>query len=123
MEGGWFSKLGSRLGAAHIRLRFLQQLQGWRAVSFQNRALALAPRTFVSNFATVTGMKGGSFSKLGSRLGAAHIRLKILHKLQGWRAGRFQNWALALAPRTFVLKVSNSYRDGGRPVFKIGLST
>ena len=61
-------------------------------------------------------------SKLGCRLGAAHIRLKLLQQLQGWRAGGFQNWALSLAPRTFVLNVSNSYRDGGRVVFKIGLS-
>ena len=45
-----------------------------------------------------------------------------LQQLQGWRAGRFQNWALALAPRTFVLKVCNSYKDGGRFLFKMGLS-
>ena len=67
-------------------------------------------------------MEGGSFSKWGSRLGATHIRLTSLQHLHGWRAARFQNWALALAPRTFVLKVSNSYKDGGRFVFKMGLS-
>eukprot|EP00959_Pyramimonas_sp_CCMP1952_P065081 1358915-Pyramimonas_sp.AAC.1 len=31
----------------------LQQLQGWRVAPFQNVALALAPRAFVSKFATV----------------------------------------------------------------------
>ena len=51
-----------------------------------------------------------------------HIRLKSLQQLQGWRAARFQNGALALAPRTFVLKVCNSYKDGGRFLFKMGLS-
>ena len=40
MEGGSFSKLGSRLSAAHIRLENVQQFQGWRAVPFQNGALA-----------------------------------------------------------------------------------
>ena len=67
-------------------------------------------------------MKGGSCSKLGSRLSAPHIRLRSFQQLQGWRAVPFQNWALALAPRTFVFKFSNRYRDGGRLVFKIGLS-
>ena len=71
MEGGWFSKWGSRPGAAHIcnsytdggRLAFKmglspwrrahssekssQQLHGWRAVPFQNVALALALQAFV----------------------------------------------------------------------------
>ena len=40
MEGGPFSKWGSRLGAADIRLKSLQQLHGWRADGFQNGALA-----------------------------------------------------------------------------------
>ena len=39
MEGGWFSKLGSRLSAAHIRHNSVQQLHVWRAVPFQNAAL------------------------------------------------------------------------------------
>ena len=127
-----------------------QQLQGWRAVPFQNWAVALAPRTLVlqisnsykdggrvvfkirlspqrrahssSKFPTVTGMEGGPFSKLGSRFRAAHIRLKRFQQLQGWRAVGFQNWALALPPRTFVLKVSNRYRDGGRFLFKMRIS-
>ena len=43
MEGGCCSKLGSRFGAASIRLNSLQQLQGWRADRVQNGALALAP--------------------------------------------------------------------------------
>ena len=47
MEGGWFSKSGSRLGAADIRLQSLQQSQGWRADRFQYGVLALAPRALV----------------------------------------------------------------------------
>ena len=72
------------------------------------------------NGAIVTRMEGGSFSKLGSRLGAAHIRLKILQQLQRWRADLFQNRALALAPRTFVLKVCNSSRTEGDSVSQRG---
>ena len=72
--------------------------------------------------ATVTRMEGGPFSKWGSRFGAADIRLINFQQLQGWRAGGFQNGALALAPRTFVLKVCNSYTDGGRVAFKLGFS-
>ena len=102
MEGGSFSKCGSRLSAAHIRLKNLQQLQGSRAVPFQNGALALAPHTFVIKLALVSTIEGGWFSKLGSRLSAAHIRLKNLQQFQGSRAVPFQNVALALAPRTFV---------------------
>ena len=98
MDGGSFSKLGSRLSAAHIRLKSFQQLQGWRAVPFQNWALAL-------DFLVFYDPEAGH-----------------LQQLQGWRAARFQHWALALAPRTFVLKVCNNYKDGGRVVFKIGLS-
>ena len=67
-------------------------------------------------------MEGGTFSKWGSRLGAADVRLKSLQPLHGWRAGGFQYGALALAPRTLVLKVCNSYTDGGRFLFKMGLS-
>ena len=74
MEGAYFSNFGSRLSAAHIRLQNIQQVQGWRVVGFQNVTLALAPRTFVLKFPTVTGMEGGSLSKCGSRLSAAHIR-------------------------------------------------
>eukprot|EP00959_Pyramimonas_sp_CCMP1952_P452520 9466723-Pyramimonas_sp.AAC.1 len=49
-------------------------------------------------------MEGGWFSTCGSRLSAAHIRFKNGQELHGLRASRFQNAALALAPRTFVLK-------------------
>ena len=105
-----------------LKPRIVQQLHGSRAGRFQNGALALAPRTLVFKFATVTGMEGRSFSKWGSRLGAADIRLKRLHRLHGWRAGGVQVGALALAPRTFDLKACNSYTDGGRVVFKMGLS-
>ena len=71
--------------------------------------------------ATISRMEGGTFSKFGSRLSAAHIRLSNLQQLQGWGAARFQTWALALAPRTFDSKDSNSFKDGGRVLFKIRL--
>ena len=80
-------------------LKRLQQLQGWRAGRFQHGALALAPRPFDVK---VFNREGGSLPKWGSRPGAAHILLNSLQQLHGWRAGRFQNGALALAPRTFV---------------------
>ena len=95
MEGRLFSKWGSRLGAADIPFKRLHQLRGWRAARFQNGVLALALRTFV---------------------------FKSLQRLHGCRAGGFQHGALALAPRTFVLTVCVSYTDGGRLVFKKGLS-
>ena len=116
MEGGPFSKWGSRLGAAHIRLKPLQHLHG--CSFFADGVLSLAPRTFVvkacngytdggrflfkmglspwrrghssEQFATVTRMEGGSLSKWGSRLGAADIRLKSLQHSQGLRADRFR---------------------------------
>ena len=89
---------------------------------FQNGALALAPRTFVLKVCNSYTDGGRPFSKWGSRLGAAHIRVKILQQLHGWRAAPFQNGVPALVPRTFVFKVCNSYTDGGRAVFKMGLS-
>eukprot|EP00959_Pyramimonas_sp_CCMP1952_P339965 7119744-Pyramimonas_sp.AAC.1 len=49
-------------------------------------------------------MENERFSKYGSRLKAAHIHYVGLTKFHGLRAARFQNVALALAPRTFVLK-------------------
>ena len=81
---------------------------------FQNGALALAPRTFVLKVCNSYTDGGRPFSKWGSRLGAAHIRLKRLQQFHGWRAGRFQSGALTLAPQTFVLKISKVMRiDGG----------
>eukprot|EP00959_Pyramimonas_sp_CCMP1952_P306132 6406692-Pyramimonas_sp.AAC.1 len=59
-------------------------------------------------------MEGGSFSKWGSRPGAADIRLKSLQQLHGWRARGFQDGALASGPRTLDFKLSNSYTDGGQ---------
>ena len=67
-------------------------------------------------------MEGGPFSKCGSRLSAAHIRLIHFQQLQGCRAARFENVALALAPRTFGVKACNSYMGGERFLFKTGLS-
>eukprot|EP00959_Pyramimonas_sp_CCMP1952_P169378 3538110-Pyramimonas_sp.AAC.1 len=43
MEGGSFSKCGSRRNAEHIRSNSLQPLHGWRAGRFQTMGLALAP--------------------------------------------------------------------------------
>ena len=65
-------------------------------------------------------MEGGPLSICSSRLRAAHIRLEQLQQCQGWRAVGFQNVALALAPRTFVLKLCNSFKDGWRFLFKTG---
>eukprot|EP00959_Pyramimonas_sp_CCMP1952_P110930 2320797-Pyramimonas_sp.AAC.1 len=65
-DGGRFlSTCGSRLSAAHIRLKRLQE---------------------------ASRMEGGSFSKCGSRLRAAHIRPKILQQFQGflWLTSRKQ---------------------------------
>eukprot|EP00959_Pyramimonas_sp_CCMP1952_P193185 4039899-Pyramimonas_sp.AAC.1 len=59
-------------------------------------------------------MEGGSFSKCGSRLRAAHIRFKTLQELHGLRVVPFQHAALALvalAPRTFVFKNYKSFTD------------
>eukprot|EP00959_Pyramimonas_sp_CCMP1952_P217317 4545237-Pyramimonas_sp.AAC.1 len=54
MESNSVSKCGSRISAAHIRFKQLQELHGLRAVPFQNVALALAQRTFVETFARVS---------------------------------------------------------------------
>eukprot|EP00959_Pyramimonas_sp_CCMP1952_P076732 1603636-Pyramimonas_sp.AAC.1 len=54
------------------------------------------------NLATVSQMEGGSFSKRGSRLSAAHIRFNNVEKIHRLKAGGFQNVVLALARRTFV---------------------
>ena len=122
MEGGSFSKSGSRLGAAQIRLKILQQLHGSREGRFQKWALALVPRTFVLKVCSSYTDGGLPIFKMGLSPGRrAHSSYKFATgtRMEG---GRFQNGALALAPRTFVLKVCNSYTDGGRVVFKIGLS-
>eukprot|EP00959_Pyramimonas_sp_CCMP1952_P194908 4075864-Pyramimonas_sp.AAC.1 len=56
-------------------------------------------------------MEGGSFAKCGSRLSAANNRFKHLQKFHGLGAGRFQNVALALAPRKFALNTGMSFTD------------
>eukprot|EP00959_Pyramimonas_sp_CCMP1952_P250588 5237809-Pyramimonas_sp.AAC.1 len=48
-EGESFSRCGSRLRAAHIRFKDVQELRGLRAASCQHVVLAFAPRTFVIN--------------------------------------------------------------------------
>eukprot|EP00959_Pyramimonas_sp_CCMP1952_P269777 5639985-Pyramimonas_sp.AAC.1 len=55
-------------------------------------------------FARVSRTGGGAFSRCGSRLSAAHIRLNNLQEFYGLRAGRFQNVMIALAPRKFVVQ-------------------
>ena len=83
----------------------------------------LGPRPYSSQtFAAVSGMEGGPFQNWALALAQRTFLSKNLQQLQGWRAVPFQNLALVKAPRTFVLEVCNSYRDGGRVVFKIGLS-
>eukprot|EP00959_Pyramimonas_sp_CCMP1952_P160102 3348446-Pyramimonas_sp.AAC.1 len=57
IEGGWFSKCGSRLSAAHIRCQ----------------TIARASR-----------VEGGSFSNCGSRFSPARIRFKHLLELHGF---------------------------------------
>eukprot|EP00959_Pyramimonas_sp_CCMP1952_P274701 5742604-Pyramimonas_sp.AAC.1 len=57
-------------------------------VSPQRRA-HLAPRTFVSTFATASRIEGGPLSKCGCRLSAAHIRLNNQQELHGLRAVRY----------------------------------
>eukprot|EP00959_Pyramimonas_sp_CCMP1952_P063811 1333165-Pyramimonas_sp.AAC.2 len=49
IQGWWFSKCGSRLNAAHIRFKHLQELHRVRAGGFQNVVLALAPRKIALN--------------------------------------------------------------------------
>eukprot|EP00959_Pyramimonas_sp_CCMP1952_P309558 6478318-Pyramimonas_sp.AAC.1 len=50
-------------------------------------------------------MESGPLPTCGSRLRAAHARLKHLQELHGWRVGPCQNVALTVAPRTFVLNI------------------
>eukprot|EP00959_Pyramimonas_sp_CCMP1952_P133636 2794365-Pyramimonas_sp.AAC.2 len=71
---------------------------------------------------TATRIKGGWFSKWGSRLGAANTRLENLQQLHGWKAAGFQNGALALAPRTFVLNTCSNFTRGGHFLFNVGLA-
>ena len=73
-----YSKCGSRLGAAHIRFNSLQQLHGLRGMLLE---MWLSPGRRVHSFqkfATVTRTEGVCYSKCGSRLSAAHTRLKHL---------------------------------------------
>eukprot|EP00959_Pyramimonas_sp_CCMP1952_P180330 3770916-Pyramimonas_sp.AAC.2 len=114
IEGGWYSTCGSRRSAEHTRSKQLQQFHGLRAGRFQNVTLALAPRAFVVTSCTSstdwvrvvfkmwlspgrrarffymcrrkTRIEGGSFSTCGSRLSAAHTRVKNLQQLHGLRA-------------------------------------
>eukprot|EP00959_Pyramimonas_sp_CCMP1952_P419040 8777696-Pyramimonas_sp.AAC.1 len=74
MDGGSFSKCGSRLSAVHM----LQDIE------------------------IVSRIEGGPFSTCSYRCNAAHIRLKHKQELHGLRAGRFHHGVLALAPRAFV---------------------
>eukprot|EP00959_Pyramimonas_sp_CCMP1952_P435954 9129121-Pyramimonas_sp.AAC.1 len=62
-------------------------------------------------------MQGGSLSKCGSLLSAAHIRL---FATASWmESGPFSNmWLLPLAPHTSVAKNRKRFTDGGQVVFK-----
>eukprot|EP00959_Pyramimonas_sp_CCMP1952_P364765 7638641-Pyramimonas_sp.AAC.1 len=55
-------------------------------------------------------MEGGSFSNFGSRFSAVHNRINGLQQRHEWREALFQIVAIDVAPRTFVLKVSYSFR-------------
>eukprot|EP00959_Pyramimonas_sp_CCMP1952_P132360 2767456-Pyramimonas_sp.AAC.1 len=93
MEGGSFSKYGSRLRAAHTRLKPFRALHGLRASGFQNVVRSLAPRALLQKF----------------------------QELRDLRARGFQNVATALAPRAFVVRHCKSVADRGRVVFKMWL--
>eukprot|EP00959_Pyramimonas_sp_CCMP1952_P368997 7728879-Pyramimonas_sp.AAC.1 len=64
-------------------------------------------------------MEGGPFSICDSRkmwlsLPRRAHSAYMLQEPHEWRAGRFQNVALAIAPREFVLKVRKNITDRGR---------
>eukprot|EP00959_Pyramimonas_sp_CCMP1952_P219489 4589516-Pyramimonas_sp.AAC.1 len=82
-----------------LKLKTWQQFHIWRAGRLQTVTLALATRTFVKHIARASRIEGESLSKCGSRLSAARIRFQKLQEFTGLTAGRFQNVALALAPR------------------------
>ena len=77
----------------------------------QNENIALSPRTSVLTYGTTTRMEGCVVQNGALTFSAADIRLQMLQQLQEWGAVGPQNGALALAPRTFVLQVCNSYTD------------
>ena len=65
---------------------------------------------------------GVSYSKCGSRPCPAHIDLRGLQHLHGASGYATRNVAPALALRTFVLKVCNSYTDRGRVLLEMWFS-
>ena len=122
IEGVCYSKCGSRLSAAHNRFKRLQQLHGSRGMLLE---ILLSPQRRAHSsykFATVTRIEGVCYSKCGSRRSAAHIRFKNVQPFHGSRAYVTQSVALALAPRTFVFKICNSFRDRGHVLLKMWLS-
>eukprot|EP00959_Pyramimonas_sp_CCMP1952_P076232 1592801-Pyramimonas_sp.AAC.1 len=56
-------------------------------------------------------MEGWRFSTCDSRVSAAHMILKGVRQLQGWRAFCCSKVVIAVAPRTFILKVRSSFQD------------
>eukprot|EP00959_Pyramimonas_sp_CCMP1952_P417729 8751892-Pyramimonas_sp.AAC.1 len=64
-------------------------------------------------------MEGGSCSRCGSRLRPAYIRHENIVERHRWKAGRFQNVHLALAPRTFVSQNARASRMEGGSLFKM----
>eukprot|EP00959_Pyramimonas_sp_CCMP1952_P041551 869037-Pyramimonas_sp.AAC.1 len=85
-QNWWFAVCGSRLDAAHIRPK--------------------SPPAVVR-------IEGGSFSKCGSRLTVAHIRLNCFSKYTDEKGVCLLSVALASVLRSFFLKASNIYTDGG----------
>eukprot|EP00959_Pyramimonas_sp_CCMP1952_P221718 4635003-Pyramimonas_sp.AAC.1 len=67
-------------------------------------------------------MEGGWCAACGSRQSAARTLLNMCSQLHGWRAGRFQNVALALAPCSLVLQSCSNFTDGGLVAFEMLLS-
>eukprot|EP00959_Pyramimonas_sp_CCMP1952_P456020 9472484-Pyramimonas_sp.AAC.1 len=69
-------------------------------------------------------MKGGPgvLPEISLPLMNLKLKLKNWQQFHRWRAGRFQNVVLALAPRTFVLQQKKSFTDRGRVVFIMWLS-
>eukprot|EP00959_Pyramimonas_sp_CCMP1952_P410990 8612952-Pyramimonas_sp.AAC.1 len=67
-------------------------------------------------------MEGGWFSKCDSRFNVEHIRIHKWQTIPGWKAGCFQNVALASAPRTFESIICQCFTNGGLVVFKMRLS-
>eukprot|EP00959_Pyramimonas_sp_CCMP1952_P203104 4247452-Pyramimonas_sp.AAC.1 len=72
----------------------MREIHGWRASRFQKVVLASALRTIVFQTSRASRIEGGSFSKCGSRLSAAHIRLSGRDIYVDSRRSSLRNWIL-----------------------------